>query len=243
MAQNIVNYADNPTGPELLDDYLAKEQENILSSNSGIQRPSYASAGTAWIDTSVTPWLYKIYDGSEDVVFGSINPTTHSFITSGINETNLVHKNEIETITGVKTFQNQALYQSTTSTSEGSYVDFIQSINGARRGTIRTRYNTDGSYEILLGSNGTDASAPEGITVKRSGSTTSTSCPNPTDTTSTTSKQVANAGWVNSVGNNVVHKTGDETITGVKTFNGAVTMTTATVTGTLNIPGGKIWIA
>lgn len=43
--------------------------------------------------------------------------------------------------------------------------------------------------------------------------------------------------------NNVVHKTGNETINGVKTFNGAVRITTATVTGTLNIPGGKIWIA
>ena len=43
--------------------------------------------------------------------------------------------------------------------------------------------------------------------------------------------------------NNAVHKTGDETIDGVKTFNGAVRIKTATVTGTLNIPGGKIWIA
>lgn len=243
MAQNIVNYADNPTGPELLDDYLAKEQENILSSNSGIQRPSYASAGTAWIDTSVTPWLYKIYDGSEDVVFGSINPTTHSFITSGINETNLVHKNETETITGVKTFQNQALYQSTTSTSAGTYIDFIQSINGSRRGTIRTRYNSDGSYEIVLGSNGTDASAPEGVSVKRSGSTIATKTPTPTDTTTTIGTQIASTGWVNTVGNNVVHLTGNETISGNKTLSGTTTMATATVTGTLNIPGGKIWIA
>lgn len=42
---------------------------------------------------------------------------------------------------------------------------------------------------------------------------------------------------------NGVYTSGDQTISGTKTFNGAVTITTATVTGTLNIPGGKIWIA
>lgn len=89
----------------------------------------------------------------------------------------VVHLAGTETITGDKTFQNQTFQQSTTSTSAGTYVDFVQSINGARRGTIRTRYNNDGSYEIVLGSNGTDALAPEGITVKRSGSTIATSAP------------------------------------------------------------------
>lgn len=106
MAQNTVNYANNPTGPELLDNYLTKEQENILSSNSGIQRPSYAIAGTPWLDTSVTPWLYKIYDGSGDVIIGAVNSTTHGFVPSGVDESNLVHKTGNETIAGSKTFSS-----------------------------------------------------------------------------------------------------------------------------------------
>ena len=175
MAQNTVNYADNPTGPQLLDNYLAKEQENILSSNSGIQRPSYAVAGTPWIDTSVTPWLYKIYDGSDDVVFGSVNPTTHSFITNGVDETNLVHKSETETITGVKTFSSSPIVPT-----------------------------------VASGDNTTKAASTAYVQTELAG---------------------------------VVHIAGTETITGNKTLSGTTTMAIATVTGTLNIPGGKIWIA
>lgn len=82
MAQNVVDFSDNPTGAELMDDYLAKEQQNTLTSNSGIQRPSYAVAGTKWLDTSVTPWLWKMYDGTSDTTLGTVNPSTHSFIPS-----------------------------------------------------------------------------------------------------------------------------------------------------------------
>lgn len=82
MSQNNIDFSGNPTGAGLMDDYLDKELQNILTSNSGIQRPSYAVAGTKWIDTSVTPWLLKMYDGTDDVVIGTIDPSTHKFIAS-----------------------------------------------------------------------------------------------------------------------------------------------------------------
>ena len=242
MVQNIVNYADNPTGPELLDDYLAKEQENILSSNSGIQRPSYASAGTAWIDTSVTPWLYKIYDGSEDVVFGSINPTTHSFIASGLNETNLVHKTGIETITGVKTFRDDILAQGniTLGTSTNTWGKQLQfrDTTGKRIARIQPMAIDTSNNRVGIWVNNADNTVEKGISIDSNGTTYA-----PTPSAGDNSTKIATTAWVNDLNNSVVHKTGDETISGVKTFNGAVTITTATVTGTLNIPGGKIWIA
>ena len=40
----------------------------------------------------------------------------------------------------------------------------------------------------------------------------------PTDTTATNGTQIATTGWVNSTNNNVVHRTGNETIAGTKTF-------------------------
>lgn len=83
MAQNVVDFSDNPTGAELMDDYLAKDQQNVLTSNSGIQRPSYAVAGTKWLDTSVTPWLWKMYDGTNDITLGTVNPSTHLFTPAG----------------------------------------------------------------------------------------------------------------------------------------------------------------
>ena len=82
MVQNVVNYGTDMSGSELLDNYITKSQQNVLTSNSGIQRPSYAVAGTKWLDVSVTPWLLKIYDGTDDIIIGSIDPNTNRFIPS-----------------------------------------------------------------------------------------------------------------------------------------------------------------
>lgn len=79
MSQTNVDFSDNPTGSELMDDYLAREQENNLTSNSGIQRPSYAKVGTKWLDTSSEPWTLKMYTGSGDVVIGYIDKTKGTF--------------------------------------------------------------------------------------------------------------------------------------------------------------------
>lgn len=84
MAQNVVDFSGNPSGSGLMDDYLDKDQQNVLTSNSGIQRPSYAVAGTKWLDTSVTPWLWKMYDGSSDIMLGTVNPLTHLFTPAGV---------------------------------------------------------------------------------------------------------------------------------------------------------------
>jgi hypothetical protein len=84
MTQNVVDFSGNPSGSGLMDDYLDKDQQNVLTSNSGIQRPSYAVAGTKWLDTSVTPWLWKMYDGTSDVTLGTVNPSTHLFTPDGI---------------------------------------------------------------------------------------------------------------------------------------------------------------
>lgn len=85
MTQNVVDFSDNPTGAELMDDYLAKDQQNVLTSNSGVQRPSYAVRGTKWLDMSVIPWLWRIYDGISDVVLGTVNPSTHVFTPAGVD--------------------------------------------------------------------------------------------------------------------------------------------------------------
>ena len=69
----------------------------------------------------------------------------------------------------------------------------------------------------------------------------------------TNSTDVVNKGQLDTIDSGTVHITGTETVTGNKTFSGTTTLTTvaattltattATVSGTLNIPGGKIWIS
>lgn len=79
MVQNVLDFSDNPTGAELMDDFLAGMQENYLSSHSGLQRPSYAVSGTLWLDISVTPYLWKMFDGSDDIVIGTFDALTNIF--------------------------------------------------------------------------------------------------------------------------------------------------------------------
>ena len=80
MSQTLVDFSGNPSGAELMDDYLTPMQENILTSNSGTTRPDYAKEGTKWIDKTQTPWLLKLYDGSQDIVIGELDPNKHSFV-------------------------------------------------------------------------------------------------------------------------------------------------------------------
>lgn len=79
MTQNVLDYSQNPSGVELMDTFLAGMAENQLTNHSGISRPSYAKAGTFWIDTSVTPWVLKQFTGSDDVILGTLDQTNLMF--------------------------------------------------------------------------------------------------------------------------------------------------------------------
>ena len=81
-------------------------------------------------------------------------------------------------------------------------------------------YNTDGSTSSGLrayspSNNGNHADVT--VYYPASGMPT-TYCVTPQATTETLNGEIATCGWVNSTTNNVVHKTGNETITGSKTF-------------------------
>lgn len=84
MAQNDVDFSIDPSGDQLMDDLLEPLQENINSSNSGTSRPSYAIAGTVWIDVTTTPWVWKMFNGTNDVVLGEVDVTLLVFTPSGV---------------------------------------------------------------------------------------------------------------------------------------------------------------
>ena len=54
-----------------------------LTLHSGVERPSYASAGTMWISTGSSPWKLCVYDGTDDVVIGELKPDSHDFVSAG----------------------------------------------------------------------------------------------------------------------------------------------------------------
>ena len=51
----------------------------LHSLHSGTSRPSYAVAGTLWIDTTSSPWTIRIFDGSDDIAIGTVDATANSF--------------------------------------------------------------------------------------------------------------------------------------------------------------------
>lgn len=82
MSQTNVDFSQNPSGAQLMDDFLDKMQENVLTSNSGLQRPEYAQEGTVWLDKTTTPWVYKLFDGSDDIIIGQFDAENNKFIPS-----------------------------------------------------------------------------------------------------------------------------------------------------------------
>ena len=51
----------------------------IQSTNIGSSAPSGLAAGMLWIDNSATPWVLKVYDGSDHITVGTINASTNAF--------------------------------------------------------------------------------------------------------------------------------------------------------------------
>ena len=78
--------------------------------------------------------------------------------------------------------------------------------------------------------NGSNVNASIIVGVKSDGAIF-TSVPTPTDTTATSSTQIATVGWVNLTGNNLVHLNSAETITGIKTFGAPPVLDNTVVAG------------
>lgn len=168
-----------------------------------------------------------------------------------------VTKDTAQTITGAKTFTQDVVMQKSvtkgTVPENSVYYDikFVDS-NNAVMGIVETRVGDNGDVYTALGAckNESGSSAAEVITVHYpANGNPYTSAPTPTDTTTTSGTQIATTGWVNTAGdsaNNIVHKTGTETITGEKTVQDHMLLfkTTATAyneTPTTNQYAGYSW--
>ena len=49
------------------------------STHKGNSAPSYAVAGMIWLDDTSTPWVMKIYDGTDWIVIGTVDASTNQF--------------------------------------------------------------------------------------------------------------------------------------------------------------------
>lgn len=197
---------------------------------------------TVWKDQDVeNPRTYVERDNGDGTVtlldaFGEVtelgtpvNATNMNHIENGIEEVDnsTVHKTGNETITGVKTFQGDnritVLQNSTvtynTAPSSDTFTDIsFRDKNGYEMGVLEHVRYANNNTAIRMVAKGADGDWSTSLTVgRRANGTVYASAPTPS--AGDNSDQIATTRWVNSTGNNVVHKTGDETIAGLKTFN------------------------
>lgn len=129
---------------------------------------------------------------------------------------NVVHKNGVETISGLKTIENNIFLKDTqgtigTSTNQWARrIQFADSI-GERIARLEPLYVDTTTLQMgMYASNGTTTES--GIWVRNTGETYA---PHPA-TAQDSSNKIATTAWVNNLDNSVVHKAGDETIAGTK---------------------------
>lgn len=68
-----------PATPTVMADRMDDSLNALLTGHKASTRPTYAEAGTIWIDDTANPWLVKMYDGTDDVTIGAINISTNTF--------------------------------------------------------------------------------------------------------------------------------------------------------------------
>ena len=80
MSQSNFGNLESPlNGTNFFNTYLEPWRDALHTMHSGSSRPLYAVAGTMWLDTTTTPWVVKVFDGTDDISIGTINATTNLF--------------------------------------------------------------------------------------------------------------------------------------------------------------------
>lgn len=145
----------------------------------------------------------------------SMRIPTMGWVNNPATSTNVVHRTGDETIAGTKTFSSQTIFEKANGIQLKGTNHFytLRSIGTTPEGCALLLDNSTSSIafnatdnRITVGSSAIPAYAnvPTGVT------------------TATNNEQIATTGWVNTSGNNVVHRSDDETIAGTKTFTNDV---------------------
>ena len=135
---------------------------------------------------------------------------------------NVVHKTGNETIIGTKTFTDTIFSKGnitlgTSTNTWGKMVQF-QDTTGKRIARIQPWAIDTTNNRVGMWVNNADNTVEKGISIDSDGTTYA---PHPT-TAQDSSNKIATTAWVNNLDNSVVHKAGNETINGTKTFNNEI---------------------
>jgi len=80
MSQFDLGNMESPlSGTDLINGKIEPWRDALHTSHSGAARPSYVVPGMVWLKTGTNPWLYYMFDGTDDILIGSFDTTTNSF--------------------------------------------------------------------------------------------------------------------------------------------------------------------
>lgn len=85
MTQTNLPVMTSPTSGAQLVSNLEDWRDALHSMHSGTVRPDYVVPQMMWIDTSATPWVLKVFQGSDDIIMGTLDPTTLDFTPSSLS--------------------------------------------------------------------------------------------------------------------------------------------------------------
>lgn len=85
MTQTNLPVMVSPTSGAQLVSNLEDWRDALHSMHSGTVRPDYVVPQMMWIDTSATPWVLKVFQGSDDIIMGTLDPTTLDFTPSSLS--------------------------------------------------------------------------------------------------------------------------------------------------------------
>ena len=200
---------------------------------------------TAWVgrfspQRQNTRWEYEKASGEITYDETSKKLRIHDGSTRGglvlARDGDVVHNSGNETIDGNKTFSSTIYAANTVGlqlngitivNGTASYKDIVgMDTASCRIGGIRFQHNSNDTRAIGLYVGDTSNTNLGGITITAAADGSSVNISRlayTTSTTSTASNEIPTVGWVNTANiNNIVHKTGNETIGGNKSFNGIV---------------------
>lgn len=112
------NLSSPLSGANFIDNNLEPWRDALHSCHSGATRPSYAVNGLLWLDNSNSSlWILKMFQGSTDIVLGSLDPVTNKFTTSTQVLNNITaNRNPIVTDDSSKGYTGGSVWINTTTT-------------------------------------------------------------------------------------------------------------------------------
>lgn len=112
------NLSSPLSGANFIDNNLEPWRDALHSCHSGATRPSYAVNGLLWLDNSnASLWILKMFQGSTDIVLGSLDPVTNKFTTSTQVLNNITaNRNPIVTDDSSKGYTDGSVWINTTTT-------------------------------------------------------------------------------------------------------------------------------